>query len=145
MPQAQTVEWETPQELFDRLDREFNFTLDPCASHSNAKCERYYTKDDDGLIQSWAGERVFMNCPYGREITDWIEKAVYETLHGCELVVALLPARTDTKWFHKYVLDRAEIRFLRGRVKFSEKGPATFPSIIVIWRGQNKNDQYWGR
>ncbi len=134
MPQAKSVEWETPQDLFDELNAEFDFTLDPCASHSNAKCEKYYTIEDDGLSQSWAKERVFMNPPYGREITTWLEKTLYEIENGCLLVVGLLPARTDTKWFHNHVLNKAEVRFLKGRLKFSNTGTATFPSIIVIWR-----------
>jgi len=142
MPQAKTVEWETPQELFDRLDAEFHFTLDPCATSENAKCSKFYTKADNGLIQSWKEERVFMNCPYGQEIKDWAEKAYAET-HGyfgnrAEIVVGLLPARTDTQWFHDFVYGKAEIRFLRGRLKFEvdgvPQGSSTFPSMIVIWR-----------
>lgn len=135
MPQAKSVEWETPQWLFDELDREFHFTLDPCASHSNAKCSKYYTIEDDGLAQSWEGERVFMNPPYGRGLVDWVKKAFYEVRNGCELVVALLPVRTDTRWFHTYCYDHAEIRFLRGRLRFSnDKNSAPFASMIVIWR-----------
>lgn len=142
MPQAKTVEWETPQALFDKLDAEFHFTLDPCATSKNAKCFKFYTKADNGLIQSWAGERVFMNYPYGSEIKNWTEKAYAETHsyfgNHAELVVGLLPVRTDTQWFHKYIYHEAEIRFLKGRLKFEvdgiSQGPSTFPSMIVIWR-----------
>lgn len=145
MPQAKSVEWETPQALFDKLDAEFHFTLDPCATPENAKCSKFYTKADNGLIQSWAGERVFMNCPYGDVIKKWVEKAYAET-HGfwnnpayAELVVGLLPARTDTQWFHKHIYQKAEIRFLKGRLKFEVDGipqgaSSPFPSMIVIWR-----------
>jgi len=117
MPPAKSVEWGTPQEFFDELNREFDFTLDPCASHENAKCERYFTKDEDGLAQSWAGERVFMNPPYGNQASNWIAKAYFESQYA-EVVVALLPARTDTRWFHDFVYGKAEIRFVKGRLKF---------------------------
>ena len=128
-------DWETPQELFDKLDEEFRFTLDPCASPDNAKCSKYFTKEDDGLTQSWRGHTVFMNPPYGRQITDWCHKAYAESRKDSTIVVGLLPARTDTKWFHNYCyLYDVEIRFIKGRVKFSGKGPAPFPSMIVIWK-----------
>lgn len=137
--------WETPQALFDELDDEFHFTLDPCSTKKNAKCKKFYTEEDDGLAQSWAGERVFMNPPYSKVILQWTEKAYVET-HGywnrhkhAELVVGLLPAATDTHWFHYYVYHKAEIRFLFGRLKFEINGMvssvnAAFPSMIVIWR-----------
>lgn len=132
-------EWETPQELFNELDKEFDFELDPCATDANAKCTRYYTKEDDGLLEEWGwGEsheirRVFMNPPYGQEIGKWIKKAYEESQKGC-IVVCLLPARTDTRWFHDYCT-KGEIRFLKGRLYFSNKGRAPFPSMIVIFRG----------
>mgnify|MGYP001239103321 FL=1 len=97
---SKTDNWATPQSFFDRLNAEFDFTLDPCADKDNAKCSRYYTADDDGLAQDWAGERVFMNPPYGRVIGDWIRKAYEESLKGT-LVVALIPARTDTRYWHE--------------------------------------------
>ena len=122
-------DWATPQDLFDELDKEFHFTLDVCASDWNAKCKKYFTEKDDGLKQDWTGV-CWMNPPYGREIGKWIKKA--SEIQG-GVVVALLPARTDTKWFHDYIYKKAEIRFIKGRVKFGGKGPAPFPSMIVIF------------
>ena len=134
--QKKSSEWATPQALFDSLDKEFSFTLDPCASPENAKCAKFYTKEQDGLAQPWAGERVFLNPPYGREAANWIAKAYFESQYA-EVIVALLPVRSDTAWFHDFVYDKAEIRFLRGRVNFigpnGTPGTATFPSMIVIW------------
>ena len=138
---SKSYEWETPKELFDILDKEFSFDLDPCASYENAKCTRFYTKEDDGLKQSWKGFRVFMNPPYGREIADWVQKAYEESMSGAEIVVGLLPARTDTHWFHNYVYPFCTLRFLKGRLKFSNsKKDAPFPSMIAIW---NKRYEGW--
>lgn len=126
-------DWETPQWLFDQLNAEFGFTLDVCATPDNAKCERYYTKAEDGLAQDWSGV-CWMNPPYGREIGRWIEKA-YESSLGGVTVVCLLPSRTDTKWWHEYVM-RGEVLFLRGRLKFGgSKNSAPFPSAVVVFRG----------
>jgi phage N-6-adenine-methyltransferase len=136
---SKTVEWGTPQALFDDLHAEFDFTLDVAASHENAKCERYFTREEDGLKQDWAGERCFMNPPYGYGLKHWTKKAFDETHNPfarAELVVGLLPVRSCTAWFHDHVYGKAEIRFLRGRLKFEGgKGAATFPSMIVVWRG----------
>ena len=126
-------DWETPQELYDSLHKEFRFNLDPCATHQNAKCDRYFTRKQDGLRQSWAKRRVFMNPPYGREIGKWVKKAHEEAKKGA-LVVCLIPARTDTSYWHDYIHGKTEIRFLRGRVHFSNGGPAPFPSAVVIFR-----------
>ena len=127
--------WETPQDLFDALDKEFHFTLDPCATHTNAKCESYYTEAEDGLIQSWAGV-VFMNPPYGRKIGSWVQKAFSESMNGVT-VVCLLPARTDTKWWHSYVMRASEVRFIKGRLKFSNKKQnAPFPSAVVVFKAK---------
>lgn len=133
-------EWATPDELYQALDEEFHFTLDPCATDANHKCEKYYTIADDGLSQSWAGETVFCNPPYSRgNQSRWIKKCYDESrAHGIT-VVLLIPARTDTKSFHEYILDKSEIRFIRGRIKFIHgdcKNPAPFPSMIVIYRAQ---------
>ena len=129
---SNSTEWGTPQELFNELDQEFGFTLDPCASHYNAKCVKYYTIEQDGLTKNWDNERVFMNPPYGRAIKHWVKKA-----HDTKgLVVGLLPARTDTRWFHDYIYHKADIRFIKGRIKFingMKPQPAPFPSMIVIW------------
>lgn len=125
--------WATPQPFFDALNAEFGFTLDVCATPDNAKCERYYTPEDDGLAQDWGGNTVWCNPPYGREIGKWIEKAA----ESKTLVVMLLPARTDTAWFHNYIYQKAEIRFIRGRLKFGgAKNSAPFPSMIVIFRSK---------
>ena len=131
-------EWETPQNFFDRLNEEFCFTLDPCCTDENAKCKKHYTKEQDGLKQDWTGEIVYCNPPYGREMPKWIKKC-YEHYIGGGIAVMLIPARTDTKAFHDYIYGKAEIRFIRGRLKFgSSKNPAPFPSMIVIYRGVNK-------
>lgn len=128
-------EWPTPKALFDSLDSEFHFTLDPCATDDNHKCQKYYTKETNGLSKSWAGERVFCNPPYS-EIAKWVEKSFYESRNDNTLIVLLIPARTDTKYFHDYILYRSEIRFIKGRVKFGEaKFNAPFPSMIVVFRG----------
>lgn len=129
---SKTPEWSTPQFLFDGLDSEFKFTLDPCATKENAKCKRFFTKEEDGLKKDWKGERVFCNPPYGREIGAWVEKLAGG---GASIAVGLLPARTDTRWFHDFILNKAEIRFLRGRLKFGgSKNSAPFPSMVVIFR-----------
>lgn len=126
-------EWATPQWLFDALDAEFGFTLDPCATRENAKCKKYYTRAQDGISQDWSGEVVFMNPPYGRAIGLWVRKA-FESANSGATVVCLLPARTDTHWWHRYVM-RAEIRFFRGRLKFGAgRNSAPFPSAVVIFR-----------
>ena len=131
---SKTPEWSTPQDLFDRLDKKYHFTLDPCCTHENAKCEKHYTKEDQGLNQSWAGEVVFMNPPYGREILVWMENAYNESLGGTT-VVCLVPSRTDTKWWHDYAM-KGEIEFIRGRLKFGGcKNNAPFPSAIVVFKG----------
>ena len=130
---SETLEWPTPQAVFDKLDQEFHFTLDPCATDENKKCKMYFTKEDNGLSKSWEGERVFMNPPYGREIGKWIRKAFLESRRGA-LVVCLIPARTDTAWWHDYVKDASEIRLIRGRLKFgNSKNNAPFPSAIIIF------------
>jgi len=128
-------DWETPQALFDELDAEFHFSLDPCSTHENAKVEQHYTHEENGLAQSWFGEIVFMNPPYGREIGAWVRKAWLETRNQRALVVGLVPARTDTAWWHDYIQGKAEARFLRGRIRFSNSAEnAPFPSAVVVWR-----------
>jgi len=124
-------EWMTPQDFFDLLNDEFQFTLDPCSTHENAKCKKHYTLAEDGLSKSWAGETVFMNPPYGREIGKWMKKAYLESLKGAT-VVCLVPARTDTQWFHEYAM-KGGIRFIKGRLKFGgHKNSAPFPSMVVV-------------
>lgn len=129
---SETDEWATPQYLFDQLDEEFHFTLDPCCTHENAKCEKHYTKDENGLKQNWNGETVFCNPPYGKEVGLWAKKCATS---NAKCVVLLVPSRTDTAWFHDWVYGRAEIRFIRGRVKFGgAKNGAPFPSMLAIYR-----------
>lgn len=130
--------WATPPEIFDPLEAEFRFTLDPCAAPETAKCARFFTEETNGLVQSWAGERVFMNPPYGREIYSWTRKAREEAARGA-LVVGLLPASTDLAWWHEDVIGHAEIlKWYRGRVRFLTGGPyrasGFFPSVAVLWR-----------
>lgn len=132
---SKNIEWETPQSFFDELNDEFHFTLDSCASPHNAKCERFYTPEQDGLSQDWEGERVFCNPPYGSSIYNWIRKCSLESKKPNTLVVALIPVRTDTKYFHEFIYKKVkEIRFVKGRLKFSNsKQLAPFPSMVVIF------------
>jgi site-specific DNA-methyltransferase (adenine-specific) len=136
---SNTDEWETPKDLFNKLDQEFNFWLDVCATEENKKVGLYISKEQDGLKQKWSEYVIptcWMNPPYGKEIGKWVKKAYEESLNGAT-VVCLLPARTDTKWFHEYILGKAEIRFLKGRLRFGDsKDSAPFPSMIVIFRGK---------
>lgn len=127
--------WATPQDFFDKLNEEFHFTLDAAASSDNAKCANYFTEEQDGLAQSWGGHTVWCNPPYCRKTGLWVKKAYEEHQRtGCT-VVMLLPSRTDVRWFHDYILGKAEIRFIKGRLKFGgSKNSAPFPSIVVIYR-----------
>ena len=130
-----TEEWATPKDFFDALDAEFHFTLDPCSTDDNAKCAKHYTKEQDGLSQDWIGERVFCNPPYGREMPRWIAKCAEHGMRG-GIAVMLIPARTDTRAFHEYIYHKAEIRFIRGRLKFGgAKNSAPFPSMVVVFGG----------
>jgi len=134
MTSSKSVEWTTPKDIFTKLNTEFGFTLDPCCTKESALCHKFYTKETDGLKHTWANERVFMNPPYSRKIIEWIMKAYYESKKGA-LVVCLIPARTDTRYWHEYCM-KGEIRFLRGRLKFGGcKNPAPFASAVVIFRG----------
>lgn len=134
---SKTNDWSTPQDLYDELDNEFGFTLDPCADEYNHKCNKYFTEEDDGLLQDWGGEIVFCNPPYGKAIKDWVRKAYIEGCKPNTTVVLLIPARTDTQYFHDYVYHEAkEIRFIKGRLKFGDsKNSAPFPSMVVVYRG----------
>ena len=135
---SKSNDWATPQDFYNQLDAEFEFTLDPCASQSSAKCASFYTADDDGLSKDWEGHTVFMNPPYGRKIGNWIQKAYEEGEKSNTRVVALIPARTDTKYWHNYCMKASEIRFVKGRLKFGQgntKNSAPFPSAVVIFSG----------
>ncbi|MDL2237607.1 phage N-6-adenine-methyltransferase [Christensenellaceae bacterium OttesenSCG-928-K19] len=151
---SKSNEWETPQVLFDKLNMEFRFTLDPAATIQNAKCNRFYTMEDDGLMQDWQGERVFCNPPYGRQLSAWIKKCYDESRKPGTTVVMLIPARTDIKAFHKYILGNAEIRFLKGRLKFINRllpsyredgdfktSPAPFPSMVVVMKRHQEHQR----
>lgn len=136
---SQTDQWATPQDFFDELNKEFHFTLDPCADEFNHKCEKYFTKDQDGLGQCWLGERVFCNPPYGREIGSWVRRCYLHSVVSNGFAVMLIPARTDTKWFHDYIYNKpnVEIRFIKGRLKFGDsKNSAPFPSMVVIFNAK---------
>ena len=128
-------EWSTPQNIYSSLNTEFGFNLDPCATNENHKCERYFTKEQNGLLQNWGGYTVFCNPPYSC-IAKWVEKAYREAQQDNTTVVLLIPARTDTRYFHDFIMHRSEIRFIRERLKFSgHENSAPFPSMVVIFRG----------
>lgn len=144
---SNSQEWCTPQWLFDSLNEEFHFALDAAANNSNAKCTKYYTAETDSLQQDWssAGGAIFCNPPYGRTLKKWVQKAHEESEKGAR-VVMLIPARTDTQYFHDYIYGKAEIRFLRGRLKFTdnagnEYSSAPFPSMVVIFGGKNEKQK----
>jgi len=138
-------EWETPENLYRSLNERFKFTLDPCCTHESAKCEKHYTMIENGLAQDWSQDVVFMNPPYGREISQWIQKAYLESRKGAT-VVCLIPARTDTSYWHNYIFGKAKIEFLKGRIRFQNRllpswkadgshkvSGAPFPSAVVIY------------
>ena len=130
--------WETPQDLFNKLNEEFKFTLDVCALPETAKCKEYYTPEIDGLKQDWNGV-CWMNPPYGREIGMWLEKAYIESNNG-STVVCLIPARTDTKYWHNFCMLASEIRLIKGRLKFGDSvNSAPFPSAIIVFNKDNGN------
>ena len=136
MPPSQTDNWATTKNLFDELHAQHSFTLDVAASSSNHLCSNWFGLDHhdpqrrDGLTAQWTG-RVWCNPPYGRVIKDWVLKA---SQHD-DLVVMLLPARTDTKWFHELVIPNADVEFVKGRLKFGgSKTAAPFPSMIVRFK-----------
>ena len=128
--------WATPPSFFAKYNEKYSFNLDVCASEENAKCTNYFTEADDGLQQEWTGV-CWMNPPYGREIIKWMRKAYESSLNGAT-VVCLVPARTDTTWWHEYAM-KGTIEFIRGRLKFGNaKNSAPFPSAIVIFNGRKK-------
>lgn len=152
---SQNTNWCTPQDFFDRLDAEFHFVLDAAATDKSAKCRKYYTPETDGLKQSWDCKgAVFCNPPYGRKIREWVKKAFVEAKSGTTIVL-LIPARTDTTYFHDYIYGKAEIRFIRGRLRFTDECgspkinrngkpmPAPFPSMVVIYNSRQRKEQKW--
>lgn len=136
---SKSMEWETPQSLFDQLNAEFHFDLDVASTDQNAKCERHFTKEQDGLKQEWGSVTVWCNPPYGRQLPAWVKKCYEESKNG-STVVMLIPARTDTRWFHDYIYGQAEIRFIKGRLYFAQDGTpggrSPFPSMIVIFNSK---------
>ncbi len=131
---SRSEEWGTPLSFFQKLNEEFNFTLDACASEENKKVDSFFSKEQDGLAQDWGKNVVWMNPPYGKNIGDWMRKA-YESSLGGATVVALVHSRTDTRWFHNWVYGKAELRFVKGRLKFGDgKQSAPFPSLLAIYR-----------
>lgn len=136
---SKSDDWATPQALFDKLDAVFHFTLDVCASDTNAKCRRYFTKEQNGLMRNWGGNTVWCNPPYGREIGEWVRRCCQHS----QCSVMLLPVRTDTRWFHAWIYGNRDARvfFIRGRLKFgSSKNSAPFPSMVVVFRGHKAPD-----
>lgn len=132
---SKTDNWATPQDFFDNLNEEFHFTLDPCANEENHKCDLFFTKEQDGLTQDWGGHVVFCNPPYGKEIAGWVRYSYEQSQKQNTTVVMLIPARTDTRYFHDYIYGKAEIRFIKGRLKFGDATTAApFPSMVVIYR-----------
>jgi len=138
---SKSNEWETPEDFYNKLNNRFKFTLDPCSTHENHKCDKYYTIEDDGLSKSWQDETVFVNPPYG-DIGKWVKKAYNESTQNNAVVVMLIPVRTDTKYWHDYVMKGAsQIYFVKGRLKFQnnmsqeKNNAAPFPSVVVVFGG----------
>lgn len=136
---SKSNEWYTPKHVFDSLNARYNFTLDPCATDDNYKCDKYFTVDDDGLSKDWSNDIVFCNPPYGRDIGKWVEKSYVESKKGA-VVVMLIPARTDTRYWHDFIFNKAsEIIFIKGRLKFGGSNcSAPFPSAIVVFNESNE-------
>lgn len=139
---SKSDEWATPKDLFNKLNAVYNFTLDPCATAENRKCWKYFDENDDGLTQDWSNEVVFVNPPYSN-VAGWVAKCYNESLNNKAICVLLIPARTDTKWFHKYCLNADLIQFVKGRVKFdngaAKLNSAPFPSMIVVFDGKSND------
>ena len=141
---SKTGEWATPKEFFDKLNWRFGpFSLDPCANASNTKCMNFFTEAEDGLSKSWEGFNSFINPPYGRGIEKWIKKGYEESRNENTRVVMLIPARTDTKYWHNYVMKADEVYFVKGRLKFGDSSnSAPFPSAGVVFDGNNQQQVF---
>ena len=137
---SKTGEWATPQDFFDKLNWRFGpFDLDPCADAYNTKCANFFTEAENGLSKSWSGFTSFINPPYGRGIDKWIAKAYKETREEGTRAVLLIPARTDTKYWHDFVMKADEVYFVKGRLKFGDsENSAPFPSAVVVFDGSNR-------
>ena len=140
MVSSKINEWSTPQWFFDILNAEFNFTLDPCSTKDNCKCQKNYTIEDDGLLYDWSNDVVFMNPPYGGNTGSWIKKALDESKKGAT-IVCLIVSSTDRSYWHDYIFPfAAQIRFIRGRLAFGNaKSTAPFASAVVIFSNRNYN------
>ena len=136
-------EWSTPQDFFDKLDKEFHFTLDPCCTHENAKCEKHYTITEDGLMQDWSSDVVFINPPYGGHTGAWLDKAYRESLKGAT-VVCLIVSSTDRSYWHEIIFPYAsQVRWIRGRIKFGGmESTAPFASAVVIFDKNKYTERY---
>jgi site-specific DNA-methyltransferase (adenine-specific) len=140
---SKSNEWETPDGFYNRLDARFHFTLDAASTVDNKKCENHFTFHDNALEKDWSGNIVFLNPPYGKDLKYWVKKAYEEGKKDNTVVVVLIPARTDTKYFHEYCMKAKEIHFVKGRLKFRnafaniENVPAPFPSMVVVFDGEN--------
>ena len=132
---SKSNDWATPQVFYDKLNKTFGpFTLDPCSDGQNNKTDNYFTQEQDGLSQDWSGNKVFMNPPYGRAIKDWLKKAYEEGQKPNTTVVCLIPARTDTKYWHDYVMNAQAVYFVKGRLKFGDSNnSAPFPSAVIVF------------
>lgn len=141
MVSSKTNEWSTPQDFFDKLNYEFNFTLDVSATRENAKCSKFFTIEDDGLKQDWSRDICWMNPPYGGHTGEWIKKAYEESLRGSK-VVSLIVSSTDRSYWHDFIFPFAsEIRFIRGRLKFGDsKSTAPFASAVIIFDKESKRN-----
>jgi phage N-6-adenine-methyltransferase len=141
---SKTGSWSTPQGFFDKLNWRFGpFDLDPCATDDNKKCNNFFTEGQDGLLEDWSGHTVFVNPPYGRGIEKWIEKGYRESLKNHTKIVMLVPSRTDTKYWHKYIMLASELYFVKGRLKFGEsENSAPFPSAVVVFDGDSKQQVF---
>jgi len=129
---SEKMDWGTPDELYSKLSRIYRFDLDAAADKANAKCKRFYSVNDCGLTGTWAGARVWCNPPYGRQIGKWVQKAANEA-HHAELIVMLVPSRTDTAWWH-LAIQTARPVFIKGRLRFKgAPSSAPFPSALLIW------------
>ena len=138
---SKSMEWATPRDFFRQLNTEFAFDLDPCAQSHNALCSKFFTPEEDGLIQDWGGHTAFVNPPYGRGIKDWVRKAYEEGQKENTTVVMLIPARTDTRYWHQYVMNSDEIRLIKGRLKFGGGNhSAPFPSAVVVFKGSESEE-----
>ncbi|GAI17513.1 unnamed protein product [marine sediment metagenome] len=132
---SESTEYETPKEIFEPLQKEFDLRLDVCATKENAKCELFFTKEEDALSKDW-NENFWMNPPFSRNLKKWVQKAYEESEKGVTGVL-LLPVGSNTLWWHKYIIDtKAEVRFLKGEIKFSnQKRGLWLPFAIIIYEG----------